>query len=291
MEIVFSADHLSFFLRRAPRVTLRILADAVEVSSAEGSVRVSCVVSVVQQGNRHVIVGVASDQVRDPAATTLNLFAGQINEGEREALMFEFLQCALRRLPTSGGFVRPVVVVENIDRLSPVLLGSQRDVVRRALERWGAAAVVMAQVSAGNQMGPVESSAPHRGMDSRSRLAFLILILAQAAHSVEEYVAELYIVFAPARFVSSLFSDDLATGFLIANAALVGFGLWCYFARVRPAHRSARLWAWPWVIVEGINGIGHHVFALERGGYFPGVLTAPLLLATSLYLAIRLSRS
>ena len=40
-----------------------------------------------------------------------------------------------------------------------------------------------------------------------------MLILAQAAHSTEEYVFRLFDVFAPARFVSSLVSDNLAVGF------------------------------------------------------------------------------
>lgn len=38
---------------------------------------------------------------------------------------------------------------------------------------------------------------------------FLALILAQACHSVEEYVFRLYDVFPPARFVSGLFSKGV----------------------------------------------------------------------------------
>ena len=118
-----------------------------------------------------------------------------------------------------------------------------------------------------------------------------MLVLVQAAHSVEEYVFKLYDVFDPARFVSGLVSEDLSTGFAVANIGIVAFGLWCYLARVQPARASARRWVWPWVVVEGANGVGHPVIALWRGEYFPGVLTAPLLLATSLYLGIRLVRA
>ena len=128
-------------------------------------------------------------------------------------------------------------------------------------------------------------------MDSRSQFAFLSLILAQAAHSVEEYALRLYDVFAPARFISSLVSDDLATGFVIANAALILFGLWCYIARVRAGHRSARGWVWLWILIEFGNGISHPAIALMRGTYFPGVVTAPVLLALSVYLAVRMSRN
>lgn len=125
-------------------------------------------------------------------------------------------------------------------------------------------------------------------MTARSRHAFLILVLAQAAHSIEEYVFRLYDVFAPARFVSGLVSNDLRTGFAVVNIALVSFGIWCYVARVRPGHVSAPNWVWPWVIVECLNGVGHPVVALARGEYFPGVFTAPLLLVTSVYLGIEL---
>jgi hypothetical protein len=127
-------------------------------------------------------------------------------------------------------------------------------------------------------------------MDSRARTAFLALIVIQAAHSVEECVFRLYDVFAPARFVSALVSDDLARGFAIANAAIVAFGLWCYWARVRTGHPSARAFAWFWTLLEAGNGIGHSAFALARGTYFPGVATAPALLGLSLYLAVRLYR-
>ncbi len=122
-------------------------------------------------------------------------------------------------------------------------------------------------------------------------LAFLFLVLAQVAHSVEEYLFRLYAVFLPARLVSRIFSSDLRTGFLIVNAGVCVFGFWCYFLRVRPGHRSARNWIWPWAIVEFGNGVGHVVFATMRGSYFPGLLTAPILIATSIYLAAQLVRT
>ena len=63
-------------------------------------------------------------------------------------------------------------------------------------------------------------------MDLRCRAAFLALIMAQAAHSIEEGVFRLFDVLAPARFISSLLSSDLAQGFAIANIGLVLFGAW-----------------------------------------------------------------
>jgi hypothetical protein len=127
-------------------------------------------------------------------------------------------------------------------------------------------------------------------MDGRDRHAFLLLIALQAAHSIEEYALGLYEVLAPARFVSQIVPGSPALGFAIVNAALVAFGLWCYLARVRPGHASSRGWAWLWVAIEIGNGIGHPLLAVASGGYFPGVVTAPLLLIAASYLAFRLWR-
>jgi len=123
-------------------------------------------------------------------------------------------------------------------------------------------------------------------VNRRSQLVFLCLILAQAAHSVEEYLTRLYEVFAPARFVSSLVSSNLRLGFVIANIILVAFGLWCWAVPVRSGWRAARGLVWFWILLELGNGLSHSFFALVRGGYFPGVITAPLLLFFAGWLAI-----
>ena len=120
--------------------------------------------------------------------------------------------------------------------------------------------------------------------------AFLLLILAQAAHSIEEFVTRLYDVLAPARIISDAISTDRATGFLIANAALVTLGLLCWVFPVCQRWPSARLVAWAWVMVELANGFGHALFALGTGGYFPGVATAPLLLFAAAATAVSLRR-
>lgn len=123
-------------------------------------------------------------------------------------------------------------------------------------------------------------------MERKGQAVFLLLILAQAAHSVEEYVTKLYEVFAPARFVSSLVSANLGVGFVVVNAGLVGFGLWCWAVPVRSGWPAAHGLAWFWVILELGNGIGHSVLALSRRGYFPGVATAPLLLVFAAWVAL-----
>ncbi len=128
-------------------------------------------------------------------------------------------------------------------------------------------------------------------MDARSQKLFLGLILTQAAHSLEEYVFRLYEVLLPARIISGLISSNLALGFAIANVALILLASWCYVSRVRNRHPSGRSWAWFWTILEAANGTGHLLFAVERGGYFPGAGTAPFLLVLAVWLGITLGKA
>ena len=113
-------------------------------------------------------------------------------------------------------------------------------------------------------------------------------MLAQAAHSVEEYIGRLWESFPPAAFLTGLISSNRELGFIILNTALVAFGFWCLFWPVRRAWGSARGFVWFWVVLETINGIGHPARSLIEGAYTPGVLTAPLLLVVALYLAFQL---
>ena len=125
---------------------------------------------------------------------------------------------------------------------------------------------------------------------TRFQATFGALVLAQAAHSVEEYVGRLWESFPPARFLISLISQDLERGFLAINVSLVAFGLWCVLWPVRLGWPSAVPLAWVWIVAEVINGIGHPLWTLRQGGYTPGVATAPLLLALGVYLALQLPR-
>jgi hypothetical protein len=119
-------------------------------------------------------------------------------------------------------------------------------------------------------------------------MAFGALVLAQAAHSVEEYLGRLWESFPPARFLTGLISRDLETGFLVINIGLVAFGVWCFIWPVRHGWRSAIPLAWFWVTIQIINGVGHPLWSIRQGGYTPGVATAPLLLILALHLAWRL---
>jgi hypothetical protein len=120
---------------------------------------------------------------------------------------------------------------------------------------------------------------------SRVQTAFGVLVLAQAAHSTEEYLGRLWESFPPARFVSGLLSDDLERGFVAANMMLLAFGLWSWIGPIRRDWASAAPLAWTWAALELVNGFAHVVWAIRQGGYAPGVATAPLLLAFAIYLA------
>jgi hypothetical protein len=120
---------------------------------------------------------------------------------------------------------------------------------------------------------------------ARLRLTFFLLVVVQAVHSIEEYRGRLYEVFPPARLMSGLISPDLARGFVIFNVALVSFGLWCFWWPLRHQWPSAALFAWIWVGIELVNGVGHPLWSLSMLRYTPGVATAPLLLLLAVYLA------
>ena len=126
---------------------------------------------------------------------------------------------------------------------------------------------------------------------SRVQATFGALVLAQAVHSIEEYVGRLWESFPPAAFVTGLVSSDREVGFIVLNSMLVAFGLWCLAWPVRMAWPSAVAIAWFWVALETANAIGHSAWSVWQHAYTPGVLTAPILLAVALYLARQLTRN
>ena len=107
---------------------------------------------------------------------------------------------------------------------------------------------------------------------------------------MEEYAGRLWESFPPARFVSGLISADLERNFLLLNVALIAFGVWCLFWPVRRSWPVAQTLAWIWVTIEVLNAVGHTLWSLLRGGYTPGVATAPVLLLLAGYLGYRLGR-
>ena len=122
-------------------------------------------------------------------------------------------------------------------------------------------------------------------MDSRNKIIFLLLVLVQGLHSVEEYFGQLWNVFPPAKFLTGLISENPETGFLIINIGFFIFGIWCWIFPVRKNYSYAHGLIWFWIVIEIINGFGHSMWALFEGVYVPGAATAILLLLLSIYLS------
>ncbi|MCD4820427.1 MAG: HXXEE domain-containing protein [Candidatus Cloacimonetes bacterium] len=121
-------------------------------------------------------------------------------------------------------------------------------------------------------------------MNSKNKIVFLILVIVQGLHSVEEYIGKFWEIFPPARFIDSLISENLETGFIIINIGFFIFGIWCWFFPVLRNYNYARRIIWFWIVIEMINGIGHSFWALYEREYVPGIVTALILLILSIYL-------
>jgi hypothetical protein len=126
---------------------------------------------------------------------------------------------------------------------------------------------------------------------ARAQRLFVLVVLAQAAHSVEEYAFELWNTLPPARFLSGLVSSDLERGFVTLTVVLLLFGAWCILVPVGRHWPSARPIMWGWALVEMTNGIVHPAWSLLNGHYTAGTLTAPIVGLLGLLLARELSRT
>lgn len=121
-------------------------------------------------------------------------------------------------------------------------------------------------------------------MNQKTKWTFLILVLVQGLHSIEEYVGKLWEIFPPARVLCSLVSDNLVTAFLIINIGLFVFGLWCWLFPIRNNYFYAQFLVWFWIVLELVNGIGHSIWTIAQKAYTPGILTAPILLVIAIIL-------
>ena len=127
-------------------------------------------------------------------------------------------------------------------------------------------------------------------MNQKIKIAFLLLVLVQALHSIEEYYGKLWEVYAPAKFITSLVSRDLEEGFVIINVALFIVGMLIWYAVARDTS-SAIVPVWVLTIMEIINSIGHSVWAIMERDYVPGVATAPVLFILAVYLLLQLTKT
>jgi hypothetical protein len=125
---------------------------------------------------------------------------------------------------------------------------------------------------------------------NRLGMAFWLLGLAQAAHSMEEMFSQLYdFMWAATERLGLPRMGMTATTFAVVNMAIITFLL-----GISPFVFARRPWAiaiaWVAAVVEIVNGAGHVTGAVIFGGYVPGVGTAPFLIVTGVALLVALRR-
>ena len=128
-------------------------------------------------------------------------------------------------------------------------------------------------------------------MANRIKILFIILVLAQGFHFMEEYFGRLWDELPYIRSITGLVSNDPGTGFLIINTGFVLFGSWCWLVPIRKGFSYAPGLIWFWTLIELMNGIIHSFWGVYEGGYIPGLVTAPFLLALSVYLSLNMIRN
>ena len=123
-------------------------------------------------------------------------------------------------------------------------------------------------------------------MNKKLSLWFLLLIISQGLHSIEEYIGKLWESFPPAKWLTGIFSSDHHLSFIGINVGifLAGMASWYFF--IKPVHRYRTPVLWFWIVLALVNGAGHMAWGITNKGYEPGVLTAPLLLIFA-FLTIR----
>jgi hypothetical protein len=127
-------------------------------------------------------------------------------------------------------------------------------------------------------------------MSYKIKVAFLMLIGLQALHSIEEVVFRFYELFPPMAFIYRDAPYLAKPAFIISNAFLILFGLFCFFRWVRPAGKSAKTVVWFWIAIESFNVIAHLVWGAFIRAYNPGSATVLLFLPILIYLGYQLQR-
>lgn len=126
-----------------------------------------------------------------------------------------------------------------------------------------------------------------RADDARLRAAARVAILAvllQAAHFAEEAATGF-----PRRFPETLGLAPWPAGFFAAFN-LFWLAVWLLAVRGLSARRHAALFPLWFLAVAGVaNGVAHPLLSLRAGGYFPGLLTSPLVGVAGVLLFRRLS--
>jgi hypothetical protein len=117
----------------------------------------------------------------------------------------------------------------------------------------------------------------------RTTTLFLVGVLFQALHFAEEYSTRFFDRFPPVLGLSPW----SANFFVAFNVCWIGIWICAAFG-LHAGHRWAFFPAWFFAIAAMANGIAHPLLSLRVGGYFPGLLTSPILGIVGLLLWSRL---
>ncbi len=127
---------------------------------------------------------------------------------------------------------------------------------------------------------PVEGDLVGRERTSR---IFLIGLAAQCLHFMEEFVTRFQDRF-PALLGLSAWSENF---FVVFN--LIWLGVWILSAvGLQKGYRLALFPVWFFAIAGIANGIAHPVLAVVTRGYFPGLITSPVVGVLGVMLWLRL---
>src|SRR5690349_8900302 len=121
-------------------------------------------------------------------------------------------------------------------------------------------------------------------MSKKIRLAFLMLIVLQALHSIEEFVFRFYDVFPPMVVLYRDHPQLARPAFAIFNVLLFIAGLTCLLYWVWPGRRGSRSVVWIWFGGETLNVIAHSTWAILIAGYNPGLVTGIAFVPLLVYL-------
>lgn len=113
----------------------------------------------------------------------------------------------------------------------------------------------------------------HDDLDARLNLVevFLFGIAAQCVHTIEEFSTGFHLLFPPLLGLAPL-SAEAFVGFNI-----FWLGIWALSANyILRGSRIAYFPVWFFGLAMCLNGIAHPLLALWVGGYFPGLVSSPL---------------
>lgn len=105
----------------------------------------------------------------------------------------------------------------------------------------------------------------------RATAVFVVAVTCQALHFSEEYATGFY-----RQFPEVLGLAAWSSAFFLAfNVSWLGIWTAAAFG-LRTGYRPAFFLAWFLAIASIGNGVAHPLLAIRAGGYFPGLLTSPL---------------